>query len=143
MVCSVKIPPPPPLPFRFLHAAVQWFCPFPPLPFLSLPFPSLEIDPIPPSHHTTFNMQHSHSSASPPTQRYPPQRWLPQSGKWHGLLHDDKEKDVEPGLGQRRVGKMNRYIIKPGRPEVVFTVPVTSKGGSLSGSLTPPPLVPT
>ena len=60
---------------------------------------------------------------------------MPQSGKWHGLLHDDK--DVEPGLGQRRVGKMNRYIIKPGRPELVV-VPDPSGSGHR-----PVPLVPT
>ncbi|CAM9285124.1 unnamed protein product [Scytosiphon promiscuus] len=47
------------------------------------------------------------------------ERWLPQSCKLRTLAQDDK--GVEPGLGPRRVGKMNRYIIAPGRPE--FGVP--------------------
>ncbi|CAM9797625.1 unnamed protein product, partial [Hapterophycus canaliculatus] len=47
------------------------------------------------------------------------ERWLSQSCKFGALLRDDK--GVEPGLGPRRVGKMNRYMITPGRPE--FNVP--------------------
>eukprot|EP00903_Cladosiphon_okamuranus_P010856 g10255.t2 len=62
------------------------------------------------------------------------ERWLPQSGKWLGLLRDDK--GVEPGLGQRRVGKNSRYIVQPGRPEFVVKPPLGSGQG-------PPPLVPT
>ncbi|CAM9789473.1 unnamed protein product, partial [Ectocarpus sp. 13 AM-2016] len=54
------------------------------------------------------------------------ERWLPQSSERYLLLQDDK--GVEPGLGQRRVGKMNRYIIAPGRPELYLpTGPLRKK----------------
>ncbi|CAM9774742.1 unnamed protein product, partial [Ectocarpus fasciculatus] len=48
------------------------------------------------------------------------ERWLPQSSERYPLLQDDRGN--EPGLGQRRVGKMNRYIIAPGRPELYLPV---------------------
>lgn len=68
------------------------------------------------------------------------QRWLPQSGKWQSLLRDDK--GAEPGLGQRRVGKMNRYFITPGRPEYIpFVPPGWSVTDSSNDDNFPPPFL--
>ncbi|CAN0424901.1 unnamed protein product, partial [Ectocarpus sp. 12 AP-2014] len=62
------------------------------------------------------------------------ERWLPQSSERHLLLQDDK--GVEPGLGQRRVGKMNRYIIAPGRPELYLpTGPLRKKNDWASNTI--------
>ena len=55
----------------------------------------------------------------------PRQRWAPQSVEWETLLQDDK--GTEPGLRPRRVGKSDRYVVTPSRPELVLAETVDDR----------------